>query len=688
MGEKRLKVIFWTLALALLVALLLISRDAGISGDEEVHYLHSEMVYNYFSTWGADTSSLHTPKTHLQYYGQAFDNVVTMLIHWLGIEDVYGFRHLMCSFSGWLTILVTALFAAYFSGYGAAILVVLLYAVSPTFLGHTQNNLKDIPFALAYIASVFYSLKLVFAPGKPSKQTIVLLILSIALSIGIRAGGILVVLYFGLFVLLKTIFERLEHSSTDWTLLKNRLLLFGGISLSGYFLGLLTWPYALQNPLLNPWTSYQVMTHFPTTLRQIFEGNFEWSDFLPWYYLPKYMAITIPLIVFAGIIAFFLNIRKNYTSGQKMQLWLLGFTILFPIVFVIIKQSNLYGSWRHFLFVYPGIILIAALGLHAFWIRSKNRSIRAVTTVLLLVLAVHPLKFAIANHPYYYLYYNQLVGGLKGAYGNYETDYYYHSMREGAEWLQEYLKKKPDTSTKTVGGNFPIQWYFRENESVKFIYFPYQKRSEYDWDYAIVANSYISSDQLKNKTWPPSNTIHIIYADGIPICAVIERVTKDDFLAIQELEKGNNIKSVPLFQNSLKLDPQNELICYKFATSLLGLGQDSLAQKMLEKSIGINPGHEQALALAGDLALKRRDTATAADYYKKAIDANRKYLSVYPKLAGIYAETNVDAARKLLHDCLKLNARYKPALKLLAETYRETDPEKANKYEKMINKLK
>jgi hypothetical protein len=46
------------------------------------------------------------------------------------------------------------------------------------------------------------------------------------------------------------------------------------------------------------------MTQFPTTLKQLFEGKIEWSDFMPWYYLPKYMAITIPLIIFAGLAAF------------------------------------------------------------------------------------------------------------------------------------------------------------------------------------------------------------------------------------------------------------------------------------------------------------------------------------------------------------------------------------------------
>ena len=688
MTEKNLKIVFYVFAALLLAAMVLVSRDAGISGDEEVHYKHSEMVYDYFSTLGKDQSSLDTPKTHLKYYGQSFDNVITFLIHWFGIEDIYSFRHLMCSISGWLILVVTALFAAYFSGYGAAILVLFLFAVSPNFLGHTQNNLKDIPFALAYIASVYYSLKLVFSETKPTRKTIILLILSIGFSIGIRAGGILVVFYLGFFMFVKTVLDWMAAKKPDYPLLKKHVILFFGISIAGYLLGLVTWPYALQNPLLNVWKSYQVMTHFPTTVRQIFDGQFDWSDFHPWYYLPKYMAITIPVVVFAGLIAFFLNTRKNFTSNQKIQLGLLGFTILFPVVFVIIKQSNLYGSWRHFLFIYPGIILISALGIHTVLKRFGQKIVQMGVVAVLLVLSFHPVKFMAANHPYYYLYYNQLIGGLKGAYGDYETDYYYHTMREGAEWLQQYLKNKPDTSRVIVGGNFPIQWYFRNDKTVQFVYFPYQNRSMYNWDYAIVANSYISSFQLKNKMWPPSNTIHTIFADGIPVCAVIERFTKDDFYGIQELKKGDNIKSALLFENSMKIDPQNELICYKFAESLIEAGQIDRAKQALNKCLEINPEYEQALVLSGDLALQEKDTEKATAYYEKAIQINRKYFGVYPKLATIYTETNTTKARKVLRDCLKLNPRYKPALKAMAETYRNTDPAIAEKYDKLIDKLK
>ena len=62
--------------------MLLLSKNAGISCDEVLHYDHSVAVYNYFATHGEDQSALNTPVTNLKYYGQSYDNIVTILAKW------------------------------------------------------------------------------------------------------------------------------------------------------------------------------------------------------------------------------------------------------------------------------------------------------------------------------------------------------------------------------------------------------------------------------------------------------------------------------------------------------------------------------------------------------------------------------------------------------------------------------
>ena len=89
-----------------------------------------------------------------------------------------------------------------------------------------------------------------------------------------------------------------------------------------------------------------------------------------------------------------------------------------------------------------------------------------------------------------------------------------------------------------------------------------------DWDYAIVVNRYISPFQLKNNIWPPKNAIHIIYADKVPICAVLERKSKDDLHGYIALKEGRTDDAVKYFEKALQVDKRDEMIYYNFATAL------------------------------------------------------------------------------------------------------------------------
>jgi hypothetical protein len=560
MNETRLKYIFYCSSAFLLLIMLLTSRDAGITCDEVLHYNHSVSVYNYFASHGEDQSSLNTPVTNLKYYGQSYDNLVTILINWFNIEDVYRFRHFMSSVAGWLAMLITALFAVWLTGYRSGIFVLILFAVSPTFFGHSLNNLKDIPFALAYIASTFYTLKFLVSGRKISIPIIILLTVSITFSISLRAGGILLICYLFFFFFIFCLFKYLRDKNIDIIEFRTKILWITAISVISWFLSTLLWPYALQSPVKNILESYRVMEHFPDTFRQIFDGRVEWSDSMPWYFLSKSMLITIPVIILTGLALFtFFSIRWN-NSGKFVLYGFVIFTILFPLVFVIYVKSNLYSSWRQFLFVYPAIVLLAATGFHYLFENVKIRYLKWGMVLLISIFSIHPLKFMITNHPYYYLYYNQLVGGLKGAYANYETDYYYVSQTEASEWLINYLKERKVTTPVKVKATFSVNWLFRNHPEIETSYFRYEERSQSDWDYSIVVNRYITPYQLKNNFWPPGNAIHIIYADSVPVCAVLERRSKDDYNGYIALNEGRSIDAIKYYENVLQVDDKDEIL--------------------------------------------------------------------------------------------------------------------------------
>jgi Tfp pilus assembly protein PilF len=50
------------------------------------------------------------------------------------------------------------------------------------------------------------------------------------------------------------------------------------------------------------------------------------------------------------------------------------------------------------------------------------------------------------------------------------------------------------------------------------------------------------------------------------------------------------------------------------------------------------------------------------------------------ELAGLLADKDMNRARKLLRECLTINPKYKPGIMALADTYRISNPEIAEKY--------
>ncbi|MBG0858945.1 MAG: tetratricopeptide repeat protein [Bacteroidales bacterium] len=687
MKEKALKYFFYISSVFLLIIMLFLSRNAGISCDEVLHYQQSVAVYNYFASHGQDQSALNTPESHLKYYGQSYDNIVTGITKSLDIKNVYGFRHLMSSLAGWLTIFIAALFAIWLSGYRTAILVLLLFAVSPTYMGHAQNNLKDVPFALGYILSVFFTIKILSGRDKLSFTDILILIAGIALAISIRAGGLILICYLLFFYLVFIITDFLREKRIDLAGNCRMLVIIALTGCSAWILSILLWPYALQSPLKNVLVSYNVMAHFPSTFRQIFEGNMEWSDFMPWYYLVKSMGITFPLLVLVGIAIFMVFSKQIYKSGKAIIYGLLVFTILFPVLFVILIKSNIYSSWRQFLFIYPGIIILAAAGFNYLFDFIKKGTYRMIVVTVFLVLSIHPVSFMIRNRSYYYLYYNQLVGGLKGAYGNYETDYYYLSQTEASEWLTGYLERKKVEIPLKVAATFSVQWQFREHPEIETSYIRFEERSQADWDYAITVNRYISPFKLKNNRWPPDNAIHVVYADQIPICAVLERKTKADYIGYQALQAGKPDEAINHFQTALEEGDEDEMIFYNFARALYSTGHHEKADSVLRKGLEMNPESEPVLMYLGNIAKAQKRSDDAAGYYRRLIGVNRKYFEAYVELSELVATRDLQQARKLLRTCLTMNPEYGPAIAALAETYRAADPDIAKKYDELLEKI-
>lgn len=596
----------------MLFLLLFLSLNAGISGDEPVHYQHSEYVSNYFSSGKTDLAAINTPDTHLKYYGQVFDNISYSLNSLLNTSSPYTVRHIMNALTGFLLILFSSLIAVALRGYRTGILTALLLFLSPRILGHSLNNLKDIPFALGYIMTIWGLVKSMQLFPKIRLAPMLAIAFGFGIAFGTRAGGLILIPIVLLFSFLNWLsVTKLK----EWTLFNSwrpGIKLFGALMLAivvGYTLGVLYWPYALLDPLRNPLEALKMMTHYEVSIRQVFNGEWVWSEKLPWYYGGKWILISSPVAILAGFVIHFIFVKDTSKQISWPVLSLLYFSSLFPLFWTVIKDSNLYGGWRHLLFIYPVICIVSGLGW--VWLYKRFSSIlgKIFLTALIMVGLTGPAIHIIKNHPVEYVYFNKLAGGITKANGKYETDYYFHGVKKAVSWLENELNARACFDSVIVASNFPIGDYYRDNPPpFSNIYMNYYIRGKFNWDYGIFSSTYIDPAQLRNNNWPPENTIFEVCVDQVPVCVVIERRNKYDLEGLSQYRQSRFSEADSLFSLSLETDPDNEtaLLYLAWTRKHMGLlnSSDSLADIILRR----HPLSDNALDL------KARNAISAGNY--------------------------------------------------------------------------
>ncbi len=204
----------------------------------------------------------------------------------------------------------------------------------------------------------------------------------------------------------------------------------------------------------------------------------------------------------------------------------------------------------------------------------------------------------------------------------------------------------------------------------------------------VMTNSYIPINQLKNGLWPPKNAIHVIYADDVPVCAVLKRESKYDLQGYEAFKRGDLPEAKGNFAKALKINTQDELTFYNFAAAMVKEGKIDSAKVLLHEALKINPGYEPVLMYLGNIAVSQGKSSEAIGYYETLIGYNRKYFEVYVSLSKLLVEKDVVWARELLKTCLRINPGYQAALRLIADTYRTTNPEVAKKYDQLLNSNK
>jgi hypothetical protein len=288
---------------------------------------------------------------------------------------------------------------------------------------------------------------------------------------GVRIGGLLLWFYLGLILLARAAAtaraQNLPAAARELAGLGLRVAL--PVAALSFALMTAFWPAMMLDPLGHPFRALDALKTIPA---QMGAGH------QPWYTIPYYFAVQLPEIYLPALALAliwglsWLRRGAQPWDHQAQARALAALALVFPLLWLMATGVASYDNNRHFTFLLPPMAAVAALGLEGLARRLRKRPAwLAAATALGLVFALQQAWAMVRLHPYQYVFYNHLVGGLPGAVKRgLKTDYWVHTYKEAVSRLEQYLEKEQGPAWRRhqwrvlpLGAAPPASRYFPSN---------------------------------------------------------------------------------------------------------------------------------------------------------------------------------------------------------------------------------
>ena len=682
--------------LGVALVMCLLSVRVGLNGDDDVQANYSEDLPTFYTSFGKDTTCF-VSGPEIKYYGALFELTTGVTNSIIGFEKsepgYFKVRHVWNAIFGCIAIYFLALLAGEVAGFSSALLSVGLMFFTMRFMGHSLFNPKDIPFAAGYMVSIYYIYLLLKEIPKPSNKTLIGLSVGIAMSVGVRVGGVLVIAYLGLFL---GLYFWIKHGlgAVFSRQVKPYFRSLWIPSVAGLVGALLVWPYGLVSPFQNIPKAFEAFSNFQVAIKVLFDSEMVWSRDIPFRYLLTWIGLTIPVFTLVGVLLLAVFGKGIVRKYNIIALILGAFAFAFPIAYVLASGSILYDGWRHFLFTYPPLVFLVSLSWQYFLDKHQNTKWKYLVWGLLGLTVVDSAIFLVRNSVYPYVYFNPLAGGIKGAYGDYELDYWGASVKQAVEALEDQGIISMDmTDTITLASNFShaVQVYTRKFEGkVKVNYVRWRQRYDRPWDYGIFVNRFVDGSYLKQGSWPTSKTIYTIKANGVPV-SLVEKddVNSPAYLGARAIAQQNWAEAIKQLTIEAQNHPDNEMAWIGLGMAHLNQKQLPQAKTALDQAIKIVPDNQNALNFMGYYHFTAGNLNEARPYFIKAGKLHQTNATAYYYLGRIeLMQNNHSAALERAKDCINANGNFPNCYQLAAEVYQGMgDQANAQRYLDAFNKL-
>lgn len=445
-GKLRLWHPAWVLGLVALLGLAVVG-DHGISEDEVVGidmvhwnadgemadiYRYDGTVFNELSEWVFQVSWMLSPgptgpdgapDSRTAFLRRiAIKHRLTFLVSLLAYACAAGLVGLMFGpRSGWLAV------------------VALLCL--PRFWGHAFFNFKDIPFAAGFTAASLLSARWIAGllaldqrlgwRHRLHLQSVVLGLV-IGLLCGVRLAGGVVLIFLPLVFWIARGFGP-GHRGQDAL---NLVISLGLVGATCAVTTYAAYPTAWSNPVGWLLAMARTTSAYPWPDTVLFAGQQVPASNLPWTYLPVWLGLTTPLVVGLAAAVGFFSVLRRFTRMDPDQRAAAALVLLQALALptmAVALGATLYDGLRHMLFMLPALACLAAAGAMVWLDAVRRRWLRWGLGGVLVAGCLLTWFDAARLHPYTYVYFNRVSGGLAAAAGRYELDYWGLSLREGMQ---------------------------------------------------------------------------------------------------------------------------------------------------------------------------------------------------------------------------------------------------------------
>ncbi len=503
-----------SLALILLVALIGIFTvsDYGRSWDETFRFQGGDAKLVYYKALLAGES----PDALTDSYPGLFD----LPLAWAHEQfPEWGTRsqkgHIWSLCFGFVGLLSVWRLTARIGGERAGFWALLFLATLPRYYGHMFFNPKDIPLAGTYALGIWALVHVFTALPQAHKQSGVWIGLSAGLALSTRIAGFLILVYFGLFV---GVYLLIQYAQLGWDLKTLKRELWRWI-LRGASSGLLAlvvlfifWPTLHTNTFSGVTESASEVQSYSWEAPVLMDGTSYLSTELPRTYLPYWILRTIPEhILLLLAVSFACGLWHLRTSRDQWRSILAPalvlFSALFPLLYIVVSSPVLYDGMRHALFILPPLVCVAALSLE--WCLRRLSVFRVALLQTMIAIAVGlTLLQMVSLHPYQYIYFNQMTGGLRAAYLQDETDYWGLSHKEAAEWLSAHVD---DSRVYKVHQRYSRYMLLEHVDPQRFELTPDAQGA----DFFVAITRFGFYDD-----YPQAKLLHVVERQGVPLCFI------------------------------------------------------------------------------------------------------------------------------------------------------------------------